>query len=88
MKILIKLINSTSAQKAQNVILQGKLEKYLDMKTFVDFVTENFIESNGHLEATNNSFIPQIEVQDVIVELRRFSTIDLKLHIFFEDLDQ
>ena len=88
MKILIKLINSTSAQKAQNVILQGKLEKYLDMKTFVDFVTENFIESNGHLEATNNSFIPQIEVQDVIVELRRLSTIDLKLHIFFEDLDQ
>ena len=88
MKILIKLINSTSAQKAQNVILQGKLEKYLDMKTFVDFVTENFIESNGHLEATNNSFIPQIEVQDVIVELRRLSTIDLKLHIFFENLDQ
>ena len=51
------------------------------MKKFVDFVTENFIESNGHLEATNNSFIPQIEVQDVIVELRGFSTLEFKFTV-------
>ena len=89
---IIKLTNAISAMRSKNVALKVTLESNMYMKLFIDCVTDNFTQSygrpstlesyrekDGPKKATEDSFRPMIEANDVIAELEDLEERNLRM---------